>query len=196
MLSFDEFFAWVGAQERKYELVDGAPVMMAGANRRHDRIAANALRVVGNQLLDQPCQPFTSDTFVIIPAGNARLPDLGVDCGAVDDTALAASEPRLVVEILSPTTRLFDRNDKLEEYKTVPTLDYILLIDPEVPQVRLYQRDDIRNWMSRRIAGLESVVEMPLLCLVLPLAELYRGMTFPMRALPVDGEETVTKLSI
>jgi Uma2 family endonuclease len=50
--------------------------MMAGANPRHDRSVANALRIIGNQLVGKPCQPFTSDTFVLIPAGNARLPDL------------------------------------------------------------------------------------------------------------------------
>jgi Uma2 family endonuclease len=195
-LSIAEFYEWVATQERKYELVDGEPVMMAGANRRHDRIAANGIRALGNQLDGQTCQPFTSDTFVKIPAGNRRLPDLGVDCGTFDDLALDASEPRLVVEILSPTSRIFDRNDKLEEYKTVPTLDYILLIDPDVPQVRLYSRDAARNWISERMAGLDAVVEMPVLGVSLGLADLYSGLVFQPRPVLVDVAEPTARLTI
>jgi Uma2 family endonuclease len=185
-LSVDEFYELVAGQERKYELVDGEAVMMAGANRRQDRIATNGIRSIGNQLQGRDCQPFTSDTFVRIPAGNRRLPDLGVDCGPFDDEALEASEPRLVVEILSPTTRTFDRNDKLEEYKTVPTLDYILLVDPDQPQVRLYWRDAGGNWTSGRVAGLEASVEMPALGLRISLGELYAGLQFRPRPTLVE----------
>jgi Uma2 family endonuclease len=195
-LDRDQFYGWVATQERKYELVDGAPMLMAGANRRHDRLVANAIRLVGNQLLGKSCQPFTSDTFVRIPAGNARLPDLGVDCGPFDDAALEASEPALVVEILSPTTRTFDGNDKLEEYKTVPTLRYILLIDPDVPQVRLYWRDPAGQWTSARLAGSDAVVEMPALGLSLRLAELYAGLEFRPRPALVELDETTGKPSI
>ncbi len=195
-LSLEQFYDWLTAQDRKYELVSGEPVMMAGANRRHDRIATNTIRVAGNQLQGSRCQPFTSDTFVRIPAGNARLPDLGVDCGPFDDTALEASAPTLVIEILSPTTRTFDRNDKLEEYKTVPTLEYILLIDPDHPQVRLYWRDDNRNWTSVRISGLEAMVEMPILGLKVPLNDVYAGLMFRPRPALVEADEATSKLSI
>ncbi len=185
-LTVEAFYEWVAAREQKYELVDGEPVMMAGANRRHDRIAGNAIRVVGNHLQGHRCQPFTSDTYVKIPAGNRRQADMGVDCGPFDDSSLEASEPAFVLEILSPTTRTFDRNDKLEEYKTVPTLEYILLVDPDTPQVRLYRRDDHRNWTSDRLAGLDAEVDMPLFGLRLRLSDLYSGLVFRPRPTLVD----------
>ncbi len=195
-VGLEQFYAWVATQEQKHELVGGEPVAMAGANRRHDRIATNAIRVLGNQVQGRTCQPFTSDTFVRIPAGNARLPDLGVDYGRFDDTSLEASEPALVVEILSPTARTFDRNDKLEEYKTVPTLEYILLIDPDHPQMRLYWRDGSRNWTGARMAGLDGVVELPLLGLRLPFGDIYAGLVFRSRPTLVDIDEPGARLSI
>lgn len=185
-LTVEGFYDWVVDQDRKYELVDGQPVMMAGANRRHDRIAANGLRVVGNQLRGAKCQPFTSDTFLRIPAGNVRMADFGVDCGPFHDDSMAAAEPTLVVEILSPTTRTFDRNDKLEEYKTVPSLRYILLVDPEQPLVRLYRRATAAEWVSERIFGLDATVEMPDLALNLRLADLYGGLVFQPRPTLVE----------
>ena len=187
-LSVDDFHAWVATQERKYELVDGAPLMMAGASRRHDRIARNTLVALDRRLRGHRCQPFTSDTFVRIPAGNVRLPDLGVDCGTFDDDSLETDSPILVVEILSPTTRTFDRTDKLEEYKTIDGLEYILLIDPVSPQVRLYWRDGARRWTSTRMVGLDAVVDMPVLGLHLPMSEVYRDLQFPPRPTLVEGD--------
>ena len=190
LLTVDQFYQWVVEQEHKFELVDGEPVMMAGANRRHDRIAANAIRVIGNHLQGHRCQPFTSDTYLRIPAGNLRQADMGIDCGRFEDTSLEASEPVLVLEILSPTTRMFDRNEKLEEYKTIPTLEYILLVDPDFPQARLYRRDADRDWTSDRVTGLTAVVEMRQLGLALSLGDLYFGLGFRPRPTLVEPPDT------
>ena len=192
----EQFHAWVAGQDARYELVNGEPVMMAGANRRHDRIAGNAFRLIANHLLGHRCQPFTSDTYVTIPAGNLRQPDLGIDCGPFRDTALDAAEPVLVIEILSPTTRIFDRNDKLEEYKTVGCLNYILLIDPDHPQVRLYERDPERAWTSERIAGLDAVLTIPLFDLRIRLADLYATLEFRPRPTLVEPGNGVAGASI
>jgi len=191
-LSVEAFYAWVVGRDEKHELVDGQPVMMAGANRRHDRIAANAIRVIGNHLQGHRCQPFTSDTYIRIPGGNRRQADMGVDRGRFADESLDASEPVLVLEILSPTTRTFDRNDKLEEYKTVPTLEYILLVDPDHTQVRPYWRDDDRNWTRERLTGLDAVVRMPLLILEVRLADLYAGLVFRPRPTLVEPDDIST----
>lgn len=122
-MTIEQFYEWVPSHEQKYELIDGEPIMAAGANRRHDRIASNAIRIIGNHLQGHRCQPFTSDTYIGIPSGNRRQAGMGVDRGPFEDTSLEASEPILLLEIIAPTTRTFDRNDKLEEYKTVPTLE-------------------------------------------------------------------------
>src|SRR5690349_16421259 len=92
----DDFFRWIITQEHSHELVDGEPVMMAGANRRHDCIASRTQRSLGNQLEGRQCQPFTSDTVVKILAGNIRYPELEVDCSPFDDYSMTASEPTLV----------------------------------------------------------------------------------------------------
>ncbi len=148
-MSVSELYDWMTTQtEGRYQLVDGEPLMMAGASRRNDRIAVNAIRLAGNHLEGHRCQPFTSDTCIAIPAGNRRQADMGIECGAPDDSSLEADAPTLVMEILSPTTRLLDRYEKLEEYKTILTLEYIVLVHPDYPQVRVYRRQPDRNWDS------------------------------------------------
>jgi Uma2 family endonuclease len=193
-LTKEQFYEWVVGRDTRHELVDGEPVLQAGANRRHDTIAINTILAIGNHL--RGCRPFTSDTYVSIPAGNARLPDLGIDRGPFNDTSLEAAEPALVVEILSPTARTCDRNEKLEEYKTLPSLEYILLIDPDDPQVRLYQRTPDRSWTSARLVGLDAVVDIPMFNLTLKLSDLYANLEFRPRLILVDPENPAAAFSI
>jgi Uma2 family endonuclease len=103
-----QFFDWDPGDDARYELVDGVPVMMTGARRRHDQIVVNGVGELGAKLRGHRCRPFTADTAVRIPNGNIRRPDAGVDCGRFDDDAVHADQPRLVIEVLSPSTRQFD----------------------------------------------------------------------------------------
>ena len=191
-----EFFAWLERQETKYELVDGQPVPrrapdpvtgMVGANRRHDRITTNLVGMLYNRLRGQPCRPGTSDTAIRIPGRGIRYPDAAVDCGRPSDTDLTAAEPAMAAEVLSPSTSGFDQSIKLEEYRSVPTLRYILVIDPMQPRLLLHTRGAEGHWSAERIAGLEAVAALPALDIELPLGELYEGLTFAPLPRVVDG---------
>jgi Uma2 family endonuclease len=99
--------------------------------------------------------------------------DAAVDCGRFEEAARVASEPTLVAEILSPSTADFDQHEKLEEYRTVPSLRHILIIDPDQPRLRLHSRGADGHWESAPHAGLE----------------LYEGLTFrplPRLVLPIE----------
>ncbi len=178
-MTAEAFLAWdLDQPDARHELVDGAPVAMTGARRRHDRIVVNALADLRTRLRAGPCVPFTADTAVRIPNGNVRRPDLGVVCGADDDDLTYAAAPRLVVEVLSPATRLLDRAGKLDDYKAVPGLDYILLVDPDAPRATLWSRDSRGGWSDALIAGLKATIDLPALGVAVPMAELYAGLAF------------------
>ena len=147
-----EFFAWEPGDEERYELVDGRPVKMTGARRRHDRIVGNLNRVLGTQLLDSPYIVFTPDTAVLIPNGNVRRPDAGIDSGRDDDNLMHADIPRLVVEVVSPSTRKSDLGEKLAEYKTIDSLHHILLIDPDKPEVTHWSRSRTGAWQQQNMS--------------------------------------------
>jgi Uma2 family endonuclease len=171
-----EFFEWLVHQERRHELVDGEPRMMAGADLRHDRIVLNAVVSLSTQLRGKQCRAFTADVAVRVPAGNIRYPDCGVDCGTFAGDAMAAIEPTLVVEVLSPSTRAFDRTRKIEEYKTVPTMRYVLLIDPDGPHALFYRREADGLWSATIESGPDAVLEFPAIGAEIRLADLYEGL--------------------
>jgi Uma2 family endonuclease len=177
-MSAEEFLEWGLHQELRYELVDGAPVAMAGARQRHDRIVMNAQGMMYTQLRGKACRNFSADIAVRIPAGNIRRPDAGIDCGAFDGDSTTAGAPFLVIEVLSPTTREFDRLRELEEYKTVPSMAHIVLIDPEIPQAFHWSRPSGSDWRYALLEGLEAVIRLPEIDCALELAGLYEGLTF------------------
>jgi Uma2 family endonuclease len=182
----EQFFAWVSGREERYQLVDGEVVMMAGAGRRHDRIVVNLTTAIHLQIRGGPCQTFTGDTYVATNPSTRRMPDLGVDCGAPDDDSLMADKPSLVVEVLSPTTGGFDVTVKLAEYQSLQSLDYILFVDTDSPNVHLYSRNDDRLWKDVVLRGLETLVKLEKLNIRLALQEIYDGLEFRPKPRLVD----------
>ena len=159
--TLDEFFAWQERQPERYELVNGRPLrMMTGAKNVHDDIVVNILAELRALLRGSPRRPFTGDGAVETYPGQIRRPDVGVDCGRRDPEAYKAGDPRLVLEVFSPTTRDFNSTRKLEEYKTVAGLEYILFVEPNEPSVAIWSRSD-GAWGEARVIDLEAKVELP-----------------------------------
>lgn len=176
----EQFFEWQARQTERYELVDGFPVrMMPGARNVHDDIVVNLLAELRGQLRGSGCRPFTSDGSIETLPGQIRRPDIGVDCGRRDPNGVKAALPRMVAEVLSPTTRDFDSYDKRAEYELVDSLDYIMLIDPNVAYVDVWSRGTDRVWSHQVAEGLENTVRMPAIGVTLALAEIYEGVEFP-----------------
>jgi Uma2 family endonuclease len=180
----DEFLEWQKRQDRNYELVDGLPVLplkaMTGATLRHDRITTNATVALGSQLRGGPCRPQSTDIAIRIPAGGLRRPDLTIDCGPMVDSAMEAQEPRLVLEVLSPSTINLDRFRKLDEYKSHPAIRLILLADTRVPELTVWRRSGV-GWAVESFHGLEGRVELPEIGESLALDDLYGGLSFDER---------------
>jgi len=183
-----EFLDWQAGQDALYELIDGAPVGTVGARIGHDMMVVNAVRDIASQLRQTSCRAFTEAVAIRIPAGNVRRPDVSVACGPFDPAATAAHEPRLIIEVLSPSTRILDQFRKLDEYKTIDSLHYILLADPEIYEVILWHRNAARDWQPVTLAGLEAAIDLPLLGLTLRLADLYEGLTVRPAPRLVRGE--------
>ncbi len=187
-ISPEQFLLWVAGQDERFELIDGEVVMMAGAGRRHDSIVVNLTTAVHTQVRSGPCRAFTSDTYIVTSPTTRRMADLGVDCGMPDDDALVADRPALLIEVLSPTTSGFDVTVKLAEYQSLPSLDYILFVDTEMPSVHVYFRVSDGRWEDMVVKGRDADVDFPKLGVILKLAEIYDGMQFRERPRLVEND--------
>ncbi|MEC5291083.1 Uma2 family endonuclease [Aurantimonas sp. C2-6-R+9] len=178
--SVEEFLAWQLGRPGRFELVGGFPVeLMSGATIRHDDIVLNILAELRQRQRGKSCRPFTADLCIETLPGQIRRPDAGVDCGPRDPDGLIASDPVLVVEVFSPTTRDFDTAGKLTEYKAVASLRTILYVEPNRPEVFVFERNEDGEWIESRLAGMETAALVPVLGIELPLAEIFDGVEFP-----------------
>src|SRR4051794_38935291 len=98
-----EFFDWEPGDEERYELVDGVPLMMTGARAKHDQIVLNVLGRLWLQLRGTPYRAFTDDIAVVVPNGNVRRPDAGVNRGPLEPDAMRSDAVCVVIEVLSPS---------------------------------------------------------------------------------------------
>jgi Uma2 family endonuclease len=180
----EDFFVWQRDQDELYELVDGHPVprhrMMTGASMQHDRATVNIIGTLYAQLRGKPCRPTTADISIRTSIRGLRWPDVMVECAPLVPDTYEVLEPRLVVEVASPSTTTIDQTRKVEEYKRHPTLAYILLVETLKPQALLYRRSG-EGWDIETFEGLQAVVDLPDAGATLSLADIYDGLTFPAR---------------
>lgn len=180
-MTVEEFFEWQLRQDRNYELVDGVPVTtvkaMTGASQRHDTVTVNAIIALGTRLRGTSCRPNTQDQSIRTFRGTRR-PDILIERGPRNDRSLAAAEPRVVIEVLSPSTMRVDRVEKLAEYQANEAIRVILLVNTEAPVVSLWRRGGDNAWKAEIVEGLDAVVPLPEIGAELPLAELYLDLSF------------------
>ncbi|WP_296585060.1 Uma2 family endonuclease [Xanthobacter sp.] len=186
-MSIADFFAYRGEEGVRYELVDGVLVRaMTGASQRHDLVLVNILASLHSKLRGSPCRVSTDDLAIVVSNGNVRRPDVSVSCGKLDDRAQQLSDPRMVAEVLSPSTRGIDLVRKLEEYKSVPGLACILLVEPDAPHALLWRREGA-GWALEEVQGLEGGFDLPEIASSLTMAELYDRLTFPAESEAANG---------
>lgn len=180
----EDLFVWQRDQDELYELVDGHPVprhrMMTGASMQHDRATVNIIGTLYAQLRGKPCRPTTADISIRTSIRGQRWPDVMVECAPLVPDTYEVLEPRLVVEVASPSTTTIDQTRKVEEYKRHPTLAYILLVETLKPQALLYRRSG-EGWDIETFESLQAVVDLSDAGATLSLADIYDGLTFPAR---------------
>lgn len=177
LMTPEAFLLWCLDQPDRWELVHGVPIrMMTGATQAHDRIVVSIIADLHQRLRGKPCRAHTADVASRMPEGNIRRPDVTIDCGPSDARSLESSAPTVFFEVLSPSTRTFDKVRKPEEYKGVPSLRHIVLIDPDRPRVWLWSRGEEGPWGDEDIDGLDGVIALTALGLTLPLATVYEDV--------------------
>lgn len=180
-----EFFAWQENQEARYELVGGFPLKMAtDASNRHDDIVVNIVAAIAQRLRGSRYRAFTGRGSVETFPGQIRRPDIGIDCGPRIPTNYKAGNPVVIFEVLSRSTRNFDRFRKIEEYKSLPSLQHIVFVEPDRPRIVAWsRRDEADAWLETTLDGVAATLLLPAVGIDLPLGEIYDGIDF------ADGPE-------
>ena len=110
-LTLDEFLAWEDLQPDRHEFYNGEVFAMVGDRRIHERVIANLSRQLGNHLAGSASQVFVAGMKLQLADNTVLYPDVMVTCDRADLRAdLAMRAPKLVIEVLSPSTQAYDRS--------------------------------------------------------------------------------------
>jgi Uma2 family endonuclease len=143
----------------KLEYSDGEIFAMAGGTPEHGALAMQFVRLV-SAALPTSCTVFSSDVKIRVPATDlATYPDVSVVCGDLEralDDPNALTNPRLIVEVTSPSSEEYDRGDKLSQYKQLPSLGAVVLISHRRRQITVVSRHGA-SWLVREVRGGERV---------------------------------------
>ena len=176
-MTAQEYLQWEPYQELRYEYCDGEVFAMSGGTKGHDEIAFNLRRALIDRVEEQGCNMSGSDVKVLVQGGlSYRYPDLSVSCDDRDEANDSFYEfSKLIVEVLSPSTKTVDREDKFQEYIQIPTLEEYVLISSERMQVECYRRGEGRMWLyfSCKAGEKVSIVSMGV---EFPIEQLYRNV--------------------
>ena len=169
--------------EFKHEYFQGEIRAMAGAGYMHNLICMNLGGEIRSQLRGKSCSVVGSDQRLQIMSGSAFVyPDLTVVCGKPEfneekkpDTLL---NPTLLVEVLSPSTSLYDRSDKFMLYRQVPSLRQYLTLDTATAHAELHTLDELGRWVLTETRDLTAVLDLSSIACQVPLAEVYAGVNY------------------
>jgi Uma2 family endonuclease len=172
-----EYLEFERQSEIRHELIDGEIFEMAGANKRHNRISINAVRLLDNQLLERDCNVYGSDMRVKITSTEKyTYPDVVAVCGeeffedSTEDTLL---NPMLIIEILSKSTEAYDRGAKFEYYQTIESFQEYVLISQEPFRVEQYVRKDKNVWTYFEFRQATDIVKLNSIDCELVLQDIY-----------------------
>jgi Uma2 family endonuclease len=177
-LSIDEYLQLEEASALKHEYVAGELYALAGATRRHNRIASNILTYLSAAARGTGCDVLGSDMRLRVGDEAVYYPDVQVVCDPTDSEELYTSSPCLVVEVLSPSTEAIDRREKLLAYRSLSSLQAYIIVYRDQKRVLRYWRDQDSAWWDADVQG-QGQVRFPCPDVALTLDELYEGVSLP-----------------
>lgn len=169
-----------GSLDARYEYIDGVVTMLAGGTTNHARISVNVVSLLQAALRGSPCEVFNSDLRVSISRTRYVLPDASISCDPDDlegENDIIYS-PRVIVEVLSPSTEATDRGKKFRYYQGCPSIQEYVLISTQEQAVDVYRRVSDNLWTLHPF-GPGDVLELKSIEVRFPLEALYEHVTLP-----------------
>ena len=158
-VSSEEYLEYEREAFEKHEFISGEIVAMAGASENHNIISSNLAGEFYAQLKNSKCRAFVSDMrvkAVKAKKSNYYYPDVVIVCGTRefdDDKKDVLINPKIVIEILSKSTKLKDRNEKLDSYMALETLTDYVLVEQDEMRIEHYSRLDADGWKVRLLSS-------------------------------------------
>ncbi|MEH2239710.1 Uma2 family endonuclease [Nostoc sp.] len=168
--------------EYRHEYIDGQIIPLTGGTPNHNQIAGNLSAALNFALKRQPYRVFIADQRLWIPKKRIHTyPDVMVVAGSLEfsegrtDTI---TNPLVICEVLSKSTRSYDRDEKFAAYRTIPSFQEYVLIDQYKNHVEQYSKTDEKKWIFSEYEEDNSILILSSLQFQIPLSDIYDKVDF------------------
>ncbi len=175
-ISIEEYFAREDVSEHRSEYYCGDVFAMAGGTPNHNRITLNLASLLNLQFREGSCEAFASDLRVQVEKDIHYTPDIAVVCGDIkfaegrSDTIV---NPVVIVEVLSESTKDYDRGSKFTAYRNIETLTDYLLVEQDSVHIEYFSKESDGTWRLREYFSAEEVVEIKSVKAIIVVKEIY-----------------------
>lgn len=181
----EEYLEMEEASETRHDYLDGRIFDMAGGSAEHNTIAVNLIGELRQVLKGSSCRVFGLDHRLQDARSTLyTYPDVQIVCGEPeyrpdDKRRTTLTNPKVIIEVLSPSTEAYDRGDKFARYIALPSLVDYLLVSQKSARVDTFHRQGDGTWRFSWVEGLNQTLVVEAVGVTVPLAEIYRDVTFP-----------------
>lgn len=163
-MSVSDYLSWESQQTDKHDFFSGEVFAMTGGTLRHNRATLRTMMAFENHLAGSPCKVFSGDVKVAVNVTEHWFyPDVLVTCSASDlsdMSAVAVSEPTLILEVLSPSTAAYDRGQKFISLQKLSALKEYALLDTEAPRLEVFRRNAAERFELFVFEGTDCEAEL------------------------------------
>jgi Uma2 family endonuclease len=180
--------------KQRHQYYHGEIYAIAGGTAEHSFIITNLTGELHNRLKGGGCRVFDSNLRVRIPRTTLyTYPDVGVIRGEIDFDPLdnrrtTLLNPSLLVEVLLPSSEVWDRGEKLQSYIQIESLREYVLVSSQAASVETFLRQPDGTWLYTPARPPTTAVKFQSLGLEIPFADIYAGVTFPLPVIDVPVE--------
>lgn len=180
--TFREYIAHEAASNVKHEYLEGRIYAMAGGTPEHSALIPSVMTQIGTQLRGSQCRAHMADLRVrVAETGLATYPDLAILCGPWErdpEDKNTVVNPTVLVEVLSPSTAAYDRGEKFEHYKLIPTLQQYVLVAHDRRAIEVWTRDATTEW-ALIVYGAGETARVDSIGMLLPVDQIYDDASEP-----------------
>lgn len=178
--SVKEYLQLEQTSDIRHEYLGGQVFAMSGGSKEHNTITLNIASRVRSHLRGGSCSVFMADMKVRIELASQNksifyYPDVIVTCDPQDQDRFSLNYPCLIIEVLSPSTEITDRREKLVNYRTLESLQEYVLVSQDEIKVEVYRKDAEGNW-SVQILVKDDNLELNSIGLTLTMADIYEDV--------------------
>ena len=176
LYTVDEYFELEKHSNIRHEFYYGKLIAMPGESKNANEIAGNCYVTFRQSLRKHGFRIFIQDVRTVVKGNKIyRYPDVVVADEEGDSDTHNIKKPRILVEVISETSKYRDRVTKLQEYSKLPSLEYYIVVDQDTVNVEVYSRKE-NDWVYQLLENLSDVIDLSVLGTSLSLATIYENI--------------------